>query len=501
MTAIKVQAFGGMIPASDDRLLPDTSAALAENTWLYAGSLQGMPTRQVMHTCSSLTRSVFRIPLGTLDRAGLSNSYWLEFPDYDVSVVRTPLVSDQYARYYWCGPETSPYYNTRNRITGGNTGINAPFKLGVPAPSAAPGVAPALVPADTQAPEIASGSALNYMVTLQFRENRKLNVNAMPPVTSFVVTSTTGATTTTYTVASVAVGAALKQVYLILGEQVAAGVTLSVTYTLPTTGLAIQDEAGNAAAAFAVTAPSQTLDTLPPAYVSSSVSGTTLSIMVSDNVGLSVTAIPATSAFTVTAAGIANPVTAVSIVSGTTNTVALTLTNPVGAGAVVTLGYVSPGGATALQDGAGNMLPSISSASVTNATPSTLQPVFSTGSVNGNTATLNFSAAYNLQSGVPISAFAIKVTGIAQSVGSVSVSGTTVTLTFYQAASSGDAVTASYAVPTTNQLRDINNNLAVAFSNQALTNDTPAIPTEPNEPEGGGGGGGGLGGGGEGGGG
>lgn len=491
MTAIKVQAFGGMIPAEDDRLLPDTSAALAQNTWLYTGALQGMPVRRVMHTCSSLTRSVFRLPLGTTDRAGLSNSYWMEFTDEDVTVVRTPLVSDQYARYYWCGPNTAPQYNTRNRITAGNTGTNAPFTLGVPAPSTAPGVVPSVVPADTQAPEIASASALNYMVTLQFRENRKLNVNTVPPAAAFVVTSVSGSTTTTYTVTSVAVGGALKQVYLILAERVAAGITLSVTYTVPASSQAIQDEAGNTAAGFAVSAPSQTVDASPPTYVSSSVTGTTLTITVSDNVGLSVTAIPATTAFSVTAAGAANAVTAVSIVSGTTNTVRLTLTSPVGAGATVTLSYTSPGGATAIQDTSGNPLASISSASVTNTTPSTLAPTLSTGSINGNTVTLNFTAAYNLQSGVPTSAFTVKVAGIAQSVTSVSVSGTTVTLAIAQAALASEPVTASYAVPSSNQLRDTNNNLAVAFTNQTLTNNTAAGPSSPTEPGGEGGGSGG----------
>lgn len=485
MTAIKVQAFGGMIPAEDDRLLPDTSAARAENTWLYAGSLQGLPIRQTMHTCSSLTRSVFRIPLGTLDRDGIGNSYWMEFPDYDVNVVRTPLVSDQYARYYWCGPNTAPYYNTRNRITAGNSGINAPFKLGVPAPSAAPAVAPATVLPDTQAPEIASASALNYTVTLQFRENRRLSAVAVPPASAFVVTSTVGATTTTYTVSAVAVGAALKQVYLLLEDKVPSGVTLSVTYTRPAESASIQDEAGNAAAAFSITAPSQTADATPPTYVSSAVSGTSLTITVTDNVGLSLTAIPATGAFTVTVAGATNPVTAVNITSGTTNTVTLTLTSAVGAGAVVTLDYVSPGGATALQDVGGNLLPSITAASVTNGSPSSLQPTLSTGSIDGNTVVLNFSAAANLQSGVPTSAFTVTVFGTPTTVASVTVSGVVVTLVLSYMAVASDVVAVSYAVPTSNALRDTSNNLAVAFSNFGLTNITEAPPSPPNQPGGG----------------
>lgn len=491
MVALKIQSFGGMIPAEDDRLLPDTSATLAQNTWLYAGSLRGMPSRSQLYTCTSAsTRTAFRIPLGALDKSGLTNSYWMEFPDQDVSVVRTPTVGDQYARYYWCGPTTAPTYNARNRITSGNTGTYAPFKLGVPAPTAAPAVAPKTVPADTTAPVIDSATAENYTITLQFRENRRLNAVAVPRVSAFVITSGT----TSYTVASVAVDATNKQVFLLVTTKVEPGVTLSVTYTPPTDTLAIQDEANNKSAGFTISAKSLTLDTVLPTYSKSAVSGNKLAILINDNVGLLVTAIPATTAFGVTTSGSSNPVTDVSITTTSTgeNLVILTLTNSVGAGATTTLSYTNPNNATSIQDAAGNKLASITNVSVVNESASTNQPVYSSGTINGNTVTLNFTASYNLQGGtINTSTILIKLDGNTVGITSASVIGKSLILTIEGTLWYNSTAVASYTLPATNQLRDTNNNLVAAFSNKTLTNSTPAAPPTPDEGSGGGSNGGG----------
>ena len=63
-------------------------------------------------------------------------SVWLEFLDPDTDVMRSPIVDDQYERYYFASPSLPPMYNTRQRINDGDPA----WLLGVPAPGCAPGV-------------------------------------------------------------------------------------------------------------------------------------------------------------------------------------------------------------------------------------------------------------------------------------------------------------------------------------------------------------------------
>lgn len=141
MPALKLSNFGGMIPALDNRLLPDNQAALSENAWVYTGALQGFREPVSVHTCSSsLIRKVYRIPVQYYDKAHIPDSYWLEFENPDTDVVRSPTVGDQFDRYYWASSQSfsqvKPQYNTRARIAAGS----APYTLGIPAPAVAPAV-------------------------------------------------------------------------------------------------------------------------------------------------------------------------------------------------------------------------------------------------------------------------------------------------------------------------------------------------------------------------
>lgn len=135
MPTARMAPFGGMIPATDDTLLPDTNSSLAQNTWLYQGSVWGLPTPKVVHTNTDATiTKVYRIPNNYTDPVHFSDSYWLEFSNIDTDVIRSVVIDDQYDRYYWASPSGPPKYNTRNRIAAGNTGANAPFILGIPQP-------------------------------------------------------------------------------------------------------------------------------------------------------------------------------------------------------------------------------------------------------------------------------------------------------------------------------------------------------------------------------
>jgi hypothetical protein len=58
---------------------------------------------------------------------------WLEFTDPDTNVVKSPIVDDQYNRYYFASPTQMPEYNTYDRIVAGKN----PWLLGVPPPGCA----------------------------------------------------------------------------------------------------------------------------------------------------------------------------------------------------------------------------------------------------------------------------------------------------------------------------------------------------------------------------
>ena len=69
MTAMKLDKFGGQLPAWDSRLLPDGQADYALNTYLFSGSLIG-------YTYIKLTGkdpATYELPFGTfLGLAGLA---------------------------------------------------------------------------------------------------------------------------------------------------------------------------------------------------------------------------------------------------------------------------------------------------------------------------------------------------------------------------------------------------------------------------------------------
>lgn len=135
MATIKISTFGGIVPAADDRLLPENSAALAKNVWLYSGALQGFREKEPVHGLTgSKSCSAFRIPFNFPDNEHIGSSFWMEFPSSYVDVIRTAVVNDRYERYYWAQQTLPPRYNTRERIL---AGLPA-YLLGIPAPGYTP---------------------------------------------------------------------------------------------------------------------------------------------------------------------------------------------------------------------------------------------------------------------------------------------------------------------------------------------------------------------------
>ena len=136
MSSWRVAGFGGMVPALDDRLLPDTAAVLAENCVLKAGTIVPLPLPVEVADLQPATSYAFRLPASYADAAFFPNSTWMEFDDPNTLVIRAPVIDDQWDRYYYISPEQPPKYNTRARIELGDPAL----LLGIPAPLTAPGV-------------------------------------------------------------------------------------------------------------------------------------------------------------------------------------------------------------------------------------------------------------------------------------------------------------------------------------------------------------------------
>src|SRR5580765_2685276 len=103
MTKFLMQNFGGEIPAVDNRLMPENQAALAENTWLLTGRLEPLHALVMLHTMvDPNARSFFRLPIGSSAVDNMVDSYWLEFVNQNVRVIRSPVTGqDDNGRYYW----------------------------------------------------------------------------------------------------------------------------------------------------------------------------------------------------------------------------------------------------------------------------------------------------------------------------------------------------------------------------------------------------------------
>lgn len=156
MAALRMQAFMGMLPARDVRLLPNEQAKQATNIYTGGGSLKPVraPRRiiqtgqlaqldfiqndmvqgddDLLNALSPDVRRVFRIP-NAPDILDLDQSIWMLFEDPDTTVLRTPVSNDSFERYYWCSPTEGYKFNTRTRIAANDPA----YDVGVPAPQAA----------------------------------------------------------------------------------------------------------------------------------------------------------------------------------------------------------------------------------------------------------------------------------------------------------------------------------------------------------------------------
>jgi hypothetical protein len=170
--------FAGMLPIRDPILLPDNSAQLAENAWLYRGQIRGFRgAAAVTQTAYADTKQVYRIPRNLANPPDFSNtgSLWLEFPDTYMATIRNPTVGDTFDRYYffpsdqynsagnnpsWPVASPGPMYNTLARLESGSP----MYSLGIAAPTVPPTVTPppSYIVLNTSAPTAVGGTVLFF---------------------------------------------------------------------------------------------------------------------------------------------------------------------------------------------------------------------------------------------------------------------------------------------------------------------------------------------------
>ncbi|MCW8177743.1 SwmB domain-containing protein, partial [Verminephrobacter aporrectodeae] len=269
-----------------------------------------------------------------------------------------------------------------------------------------------------------------------------------------------------------------KTVTLMLSRAVAGGEMLKLSYTKPTTGdNVIQDATGNDAASFTDRAVSNLArDTTAPVLGSATVNGRLLVLTYTDvgNLDTDAGKIVAASAFAVSSVG--NEAISVSSVSVTGKTVTLTLSRSVAGGEMLKLSYTKPTtGDNVIQDATGNDAASFTDRAVSNLIPDTTAPVLDSATVNGRLLVLTYTDATDLDAvrTAAASAFAVSSVGNeAISVSSVAVSNKTVTLTLSRAVAGGETLKLSYTKPTTgdNVIQDATGNDAASFTDRAVSN-------------------------------
>ena len=139
MATINIKLFGGMAPRVSPRLLQDQLAQNATDVNLESGNLKGFKTDSVTNPKSGTTTLAISSKQ-TIFKYTDSPERWLQF-DEDVDVHRGPIPGDSNDTIYWTG-QAFPKMARSSDVIAGSVYPNSGFRLGIPAPTAAPTVAP-----------------------------------------------------------------------------------------------------------------------------------------------------------------------------------------------------------------------------------------------------------------------------------------------------------------------------------------------------------------------
>ena len=130
MVYFKRDNFAGIAPGVSPRLLADQFGQIAENIDFGSGSLIATKEDTDTYTLQSTNRNSIYY---------YRDTNWLEWAEDDVSAVPGPIPGDTNDRLYWTGAGTYPQMGVYTGIVSGSSGYPyQSYRLGVPAPSAAP---------------------------------------------------------------------------------------------------------------------------------------------------------------------------------------------------------------------------------------------------------------------------------------------------------------------------------------------------------------------------
>lgn len=127
--------FGAEIPRVDDHLLPPNYASLAENAQVIKGDLRAF--RAPSKTAALTGTTVKSIYLHTEN----SNEHWVD-SSAERHYIKSPVAAETYERAYFSG-ETEARFFSNDHLSGTPAAFNQAtdyYKLGIPAPTAAPTV-------------------------------------------------------------------------------------------------------------------------------------------------------------------------------------------------------------------------------------------------------------------------------------------------------------------------------------------------------------------------
>jgi len=301
------------------------------------------------------------------------------------------------------------------------------------------------VGSDVTPPSLSKAESVGSVITLSY--NEQLNGYIAPSPGSFYV-SVNGANRT---VSSVSVRG--DSVYLTLSSPVVNGQEIKVSYTKATTGL-IQDLSGNEAPSFSNFAVKNASDATPPTVMSSTASGSTVTLTLSEDIAKADSY--AYLQFVVTVNGTAYAPTSI---GSNGRIIMLTINGTIRSYDSVIVQYTQ--GQFPIRDLAGNYLASFSNYYVSNTSSQAL--TLQSASASGSIVTLKYNNSLSTLSIPVASQYSVIVDNVSRAVNSVALSGDYVQLTLSSGITSGQTVYVSYSA-SGNLLMDTNGNAASSFS-------------------------------------
>lgn len=136
MAVFRLENFAGIAPAKSARLLQGGLGQKAENMTFSSGRITPLKADTTSTTLSSgLIQSIH-----FYERVG-NNPILFQFTDQNVQVLESPVARDTFERAYWTGDSFPRMGSYTSMVSGTGYYPNVSYRLGVPAPSAAPTVA------------------------------------------------------------------------------------------------------------------------------------------------------------------------------------------------------------------------------------------------------------------------------------------------------------------------------------------------------------------------